>query len=140
MKMKNRAVSPVISVILLVAVAIGVVALAYSWFTSLQRPIQESGTKLSARHTLELSGQLKIESIYVNTSGNSTIYLRNVGSIQLSNFTLYINGNLDKIVNLKLDVGELGNITTRSINKSGETYMIKIVSAQGASAVKSIVA
>lgn len=140
MKMKNRAVSPVISVILLVAVAIGVVALAYSWFTSLQRPIQESGTKLSARHTLELSGQLKIESIYVNTSGNSTIYLRNVGSIYLSNFSLYIDGNLDKTANIGLEVGELGNITTSGITQSGKTYIIKVVASQGATAVKSIIA
>ena len=138
--MDKKAISPVISIILLVAIAIGIIATAYSWLSGIQRPTQETGSELAGRQTLELAGQLKIESIYANTSGNSTIYIRNVGSIYLSNFSLYIDGNLDKTVNIGLEVGELGNITTSSITQSGKTYIIKVVSSQGATAVKSIIA
>lgn len=142
--MKNhinrKAVSPVIAVILLVAVTVGIVAGAFAWITSIQTPAQEKGSELAGRQVLELSGKLKIESVNANSSTTSTIYFRNVGAVVLSNFTLYLDGNSANETTLELDKGQLGNITTDLIDTAGKTYQIRIVSVQGASAVKSVIA
>ncbi len=136
----NRAISPVISVLILVIIAIGAATVFYSWFSGIQNAVQGSGGKLSGQAMLELSGVLKIEDVYVNTSGNSTIYIRNLGNIELSNFTVYGNGELYRTADITLKKGKLGEINTSKISVEGKTYTIKVIASQGAEAVKSIVA
>lgn len=142
--MDNRAVSPVIATVLLIAVTIGAMALAYSWITSLQSPAQEKGSEVAGRQLQEVSGAIKIESAVLNTTsgGTSVIYIRNVGAILLSGFTLYVNGELDSLASApsNLTQGQLGNITTTRSFTSGSTYTFKVTSAQGASATTSRVA
>ncbi len=141
----NRAVSPVIATVLLIAVTIGAMALAYSWITSLQSPAQEKGSEVAGRQLQEVSGAIKIENVLLNTTSGATsvIYIRNVGAISLSNFTLYVNGELDTLASANpssLSQGQLGNITTTRSFTSGNTYVLKVVSSQGASATTSRVA
>lgn len=136
----NRAISPVISVLILVIIAIGAATVFYSWFSGIQNAGQENGGKLSGQLILGLSGVLKIEDVYVNTLGNSTIYIRNLGNIELSNFTVYGNGELYKTADITLKKGELGEINTSKISVEGKTYTIKVIASQGAEGITSIIA
>ena len=129
----NRGISPVISVILLVAIAIGTAAAFYSWVGGLQAPVQDTGSETASRAVLSASGQIKIESVDINTSGTSYVYFRNLGSIYLSNFSLYINDVYNSTGNFGLDKGALANMSTTAITQPGETYVIKIISEQGGS-------
>ncbi len=136
----NKAISPVISVLILVIIAISAATVFYSWFSSIQNAGQKNGGELSGQLMLGLSGVLKIEDVYVNTLGNSTIYIRNLGNIELSNFTVYGNGELYKTADITLKKGELGEINTSKISVEGKTYTIKVIASQGAEDITSIIA
>ncbi len=136
----NYGISEIISVVILVAVAIGLAAGFYSWITSVQSPAYESGSKQAGKSLESLAGSLKIESVYVNTSGNSTIYVRNTGSTIQTNLTLYVNSKLAGEYNVVIKPGELATVNTTLITQEGETYTLHIISAQGAEVVKTIVA
>lgn len=136
----KRAVSPVVAVTLLVAIAVGAAAAFYTWYQGIQNPATEKGAELTSRQLSLAGGQLTIESVDTNTSGTSYIYIRNMGTGRLSNFTLYIDGSYAKLENFTLLEGGLGNISTTAISEAGETYRIKVVSQEGASAVKAVIA
>jgi flagellin-like protein len=129
----NRSISPVISVILLVAIAIGAAAAFYAWVGGVQTPVQERGSEIASRAVLSASGEINIESVDINTSGTSYVYFRNLGSVYLSNFSLYINDAYDSKGDFGLDKGELANMSTTAITTPGETYVVKIIARQGGS-------
>ncbi len=91
------------------------------------------GSKTASRAALSASGEINIESVDINTSGTSYVYFRNLGSVYLSNFSLYINDAYDSTGNFSLDKGELANMSTTAITTPGETYVIKIIAQQGGS-------
>lgn len=88
MNNKNKAISPVIAVILLVGVAIGAAALAYSWYTGIQKGTQEVGGAAAGRTALASSAAMTILS--VSDSGNVTI--KNIGGVTLTNIQCSSNG------------------------------------------------
>lgn len=131
MNNKNKAISPVIAVILLVGVAIGAAALAYSWYMGIQKGTQEVGGAAAGRTALASSASMTI--LDVNSTGYVTIY--NNGGVNLTSISCTKDGTLcngtgtSSISNLA--PGSKDSTTIQCSLSSG-VNTIKCTSAEGA--------
>ena len=91
MNIKDRkALSPVVSVILMVIIAIGASALAYTWYVGVQKGVTgESGTT-AAKMTLASSAAIVITNLEYNSSGIN-VTVANIGSVNVTGLRMYID-------------------------------------------------
>lgn len=139
-KMK-RGVSPIVATLLLILIAVAAAAVLYVWVSSLGAQTQQSSVS-------NVASAIAIEATSIGTSdGNVTIYLRNIGSTQISgNFSIYIYNSTGAIVNsnftvLTLNPGDLTKISYLAGNgvfTPSNVYNIKVVAPTGATAVASV--
>ncbi len=136
----KRAVSPVIAVILLVGVAIGAAALAYSWYTGLQTGTQEASGEAAGRLTLSTSASMVIKNLQNDT--NVTVTIANTGATSLSNFTMYIGTNSTKNTTVAIAKGDIQPMTFAGMGNNINTgvTLVKVISREGAVATYQYVA
>ncbi len=128
----RRAVSPVIAVILLVGVAIGAAALAYSWYTGMQAGTQEASGEAAGRLALSTGASMAIKNLQNGT--NVTVTIANTGATSLSDFTMYIGTNSAQNNTVTIAEGSIGTVTFAGMGQyigSGVTQ-VKVVSGDGA--------
>lgn len=133
---KRRALSPIVSVILLILVAVGATIILYGWLSaaSSTNPTQSS----------QLYERIKIEAVsYNSTAQNATIYVRNIGDVAVkiasasivdatSGTALCVNNS---ITGVTLDPGEGGSVEISSCSLSGgAVYIAKVVTSSGVEA------
>ncbi|RLG58451.1 MAG: hypothetical protein DRN95_04280 [Candidatus Hydrothermarchaeota archaeon] len=126
MNNKNKAISPVIAVILLVGVAIGAAALAYSWYMGIQKGTQEVGGAAAGRTALASSASMTI--LDVNSTGYVTIY--NNGGVNLTSISCTNNNNACSGTISNLAPGSKNSTINCSLGSGVNT--IKCTSAEGA--------
>ncbi len=93
MNIKDRkALSPVVSVILMVIIAIGASALAYTWYVGVQKGVTgESGTT-AAKMTLASSAAIVITNLeYPDSNGGINVTVANIGSGNITGLRMYID-------------------------------------------------
>jgi len=127
----NRAISPVIAVILLVLIAISITVSFFSWYKSMKSLQEETGEKTQSRIFKEAIASIKILDIR-NVSGSYRVVVFNNGDIKLTDIMLYVDGKLDSGNLSSLGVNEIGEITSSLITQPGE-YELKVTSKEGAS-------
>ena len=144
----KRAVSPVISTLMMVGIVFVMFALIFPWaFSSLT--LSESMANLWYSDQEEAAKErITIEMIVFRNESGPTyyidIYTRNVGEIEIDVSDIYINGSAQATIDPALPetiyVGTEGvdNVVCFSVTYSwtnGETYMIKVVTARGGQAI-----
>jgi FlaG/FlaF family flagellin (archaellin) len=136
----KRAVSPVIAVILLVGVAIGAAALAYSWYTGLQTGTQEASGEAAGRLTLSTSASMVIRNLQNDT--DVTVTIANTGATSLSNFTMYIGTKSAQNTTVAIAKGDIQPMTFAGMGNNINTgvTLIKVISREGAVATYQYVA
>jgi len=124
--MNRKAVSPVISVLLMVAVAVAAAILVYVWSMGLIGTLQTGGGS-QTREQIELDA-------YNWTTTTLYLHLRNVGASDVTVDAVYIGGEKATIIETtfavlggpkKLDVTPVGTYT------SGVAYTVKVVTKSG---------
>lgn len=125
----NNAVSPVVSVILLVMIVIGMAGSFFLWYSSVKSSEQEMGEKVKSRIFQEALASIKIIDVR-NFSGKYAVVVFNNGEIKLNNISLYVNGKLDGNLS-SLDINSIGEINSSIISGAG-TYDLKVTSREGA--------
>ncbi len=83
-KYRRRGVSPVIAVLMLIAIAVATGIIVYVWVMGLSGSLTKSGGT-------QVSEQLELEA-YDWTGNNLTIHIRNVGGGTVTVAEIYING------------------------------------------------
>lgn len=131
MNNKNKAISPVIAVILLVGVAIGAAALAYSWYTGIQKGTQEVGGAAAGRTALASSAAMTI----LNVDDNGKVTIKNIGGVTLTSINCTCGGSICN----NGTYTTIGSLSPGSTNSSiacnlssGTVNIIKCTSAEGA--------
>jgi len=130
----KKAISPVISALLLIilAVAAGVIAYAYvmGWLGG--------ATKASSVEY----GQLSLDSAAASAGGNIIAYVRNLGGKSVTPDKAYVDGNLSTVSSdpATIDVNTVATVTiTPSSSLVASTiYEVKIVCTDGTSLVFSV--
>jgi len=122
-----RAISPVISVLLIIAIAVAAALIAYAWVTGYMDST-----------TTKVGKTIQIQSV---TNNPPAIYVQNVGDSDVTLKSCYINGNLDTLASAQIDDTPLAKSETHTIDTF--TYMsafnerqirVKVVTTDGTSA------
>jgi len=134
MKLNKKGVSPVIAVLLLIVIAVAAAILTYLWITGYIGTVQQAGG------TGQLQEKIKIEGVDYS-AGTVTVYIRNVGDVDLTVDALYVYDATGTIVGtpstglgLSLDPGDVGSGTVSATLTAGNTYTIKAVTLRGTEA------
>ena len=119
----NRAVTPVLSSLLLTVIAVGGMAIATSATYVITANLREN-----------MSERVVAEDVWFNAATNTVdVYLRNVGKVDIHVSNVYVNHTsqlYDSPFNLKIDEHEWLSIIYNW--NSGDLYYIDIVTSRGA--------
>jgi len=130
LRSNKKGVSPVIAVLLMIAIAVAAAILVYVWSMGLIGTLTTGGGQ-------QVREQVILDSYRWPASGTLTLYLRNVGSAEVEVDAIYIAGNSTTIAGTKvLPVqGPAQEITVTppggTSYTSGVAYTVKIVTKTG---------
>ncbi|MGB9778583.1 MAG: hypothetical protein ACPLW8_04180 [Candidatus Bathyarchaeales archaeon] len=117
----SRAITPVLSNLLLTVVAVGAMAIATTATYVITTNMREI-----------MSERLIIEDLWFNNStGNIQVYLRNVGKVAIHISAVYINHTSQSFSSFSLEIGEHGWLNISYTWDSGSLYYIDIVTTRG---------
>ena len=125
-----KAVSGIIIIIIMLLMSVSLAGLAYMFITTTATSSMESGTEIIEHTTSSVLSRMKIDSI-----ADNIIYIRNIGSVDLTNFSLFVNNrNVNFLAPDSIAPGEIGNITVYDIISKGDD--IKVTSSRGTIALE----
>ena len=139
LRVRRKAVSPVIATLLMIAIAVAAAILVYVWSMGLVGSLQGTG----GQQTRE---QLIMEAyVATNTASGSawTLYMRNVGPTTLTIAAVYVEGTAaSKGGSLSYAPGATGTllVTLPITVTPGAAYVVKVVTASGAVFSYSVIA
>ena len=133
--MRNRrGLSPVVSVLLLILIAVAAAVIIYSWFSG--------AASKNPTNTPQLYERISIEAVKINSTG-TYVYVRNIGGAKVTIDSAYlisaINNSVicsNTAVNEPISPGSSGIININATSScpsslpSG-TYMVKVVTSSG---------
>ena len=131
--MRNRrGLSPIVSVLLLILIAVAAAVVIYSWFSG--------AASKNPTNTPQLYERISIDAVKVNTSNSSvTIYVRNIGSVTVNITSAYLmSAKNNSVICYNTAVYELISpggvkpilLTSCKISTPG-TYVVKVTTKSG---------
>ena len=148
LKINRKAVSPVISTLIIIGTVFALFAIIYPWFTSSLTFSQSSAGLWYLSQEEASKERIVIEMVTFNeTAGsnkNISIFVRNVGEIDVKIVAIYINGSAQTSVNpalpyrLYASANGAVNVQKFVINYSWDKdkiYVIKVVTSRGTEAI-----
>ncbi len=124
----EKGVSPVIAVLLMIAIAVAASILVYVWSMGLIGTLTTGG----GSQTRE---QVIVDAYAWNATGDMTLYLRNVGSAEVILDAVYVGGNVAS-TNMASTLPVLGPVETIIVTPSGTytsgvAYTVKAITKTG---------
>jgi hypothetical protein len=118
----KRAISAVLSHLLLTVVAVAVMSIATSATFVITTNLREN-----------MGERVVVEDVWFNdASGSLDVYLRNVGKVDIEVLAVYVNHEAQEVDSvLSLKVNEDGWLSVASKWESGDVYYIDIVTGRG---------
>ena len=115
-----RAISPVLSNLLLIVVAVSAMSIA------------TAATYVITTNLREAMGErFIVEDVWFKFGNEIAIYIRNTGKVSITIDAVYVNKEAVQVNELKLEIGEHGWLNVTYPWSSGTAYHIKIVSRRG---------
>ncbi len=116
----RRGVTPVLSNVLLMAIAVAGMSIAIT------------GTYVITNNLRETMGErFIIEDVWFKTGGEISIYLRNTGKMLIKLAAVYVNYTAQSFTSLELGVGSHGSLSIAYNWSSNSAYHIKVVTSRG---------
>jgi hypothetical protein len=116
----KRAITPVLSNLLLTVVALAAMAIATTATYVITTNLRET-----------MSERVITEDVWFNYPSEINIYLRNIGKIAISISAVYINHTSQSFNSLRLEIGKHGWLNISYGWTSGNLYYIDIVTTRG---------
>jgi hypothetical protein len=118
----KRAISAVLSHLLLTVVAVAVMSIATSATYVITTNLREN-----------MGERVVVEDVWFNdASGSLDVYIRNVGKVDIEVLAVYVNHEAQEVKSaLSLKVNEDGWLSVASKWSSGDVYYIDIVTGRG---------
>jgi FlaG/FlaF family flagellin (archaellin) len=126
---RTTAASPVLAVLLMIAVAISASVLAYVWTIGLTGNLMGGGGT-------QVKEQVIVESYRWDVGGDLTITLRNVGTSTITVSAVYVGGNLQSASGFQSQVIGVGTgmssaWTPLGTFTAGTSYTLKVLTVTG---------
>jgi len=127
-KVDEKGVSPVIAVLLMIAIAVAAAILVYVWSMGLIGTLTTGG----GSQTRE---QVIVDAYAWNATGDITLYLRNVGSAEVILDAVYVGGSVAS-TDMASTLPVLGPVETVTVTPtgsytSGVAYTVKAITKTG---------
>jgi len=117
----KRAISAVLSHLLLTVVAVAVMSIATSATYVITTNLREN-----------MGERVVVEDVWFkDVKGGLNVYLRNVGKVDIEVLAVYVNHAAQEFDSLRLKINEDGWLNVAFKWKSGEVYYIDIVTSRG---------
>ena len=136
--MKRRGVSPVIATLLLIVIAVVAAVLAYIWVSGYMGRV----TSQAEAQAPQLQERIKIDAVKVETDNQVTIYVTNIGDVEVKIASAYVltenktsvcGGPLATPVTIGVGASSTVSASTCSLTQ-GSTYIAKVVTGKGVEA------
>jgi archaellum component FlaF (FlaF/FlaG flagellin family) len=129
-----KGVSTIIVAVLLLMVSVSLVSFGYVFLTEIMTTTTETGSQAAEKVTSSLLAEMKIESMDESTD---TIYVKNSGRVNLTQFNVYVN---DALVSASPSPETIapGEITTISLTSLEPGDVVKVTSSYGMVAIKTV--
>ena len=140
----RRAISPVIATLLLILIAVAASILVYVWVTGY-------ASSVTGAEATQLQERIKIDAVGITNATNVTVYVRNIGEIEVNVTDVYIiDSQTSQILGRTHLTGNSGVIAPGSVlsvvvdnlspaMSTGKTYIAKAVTANGVEATQTFV-
>lgn len=130
---RRRGFSPIISVILMVGVAVFASALAFSWYTGVQKGSGETTGQVAAKTSQATGAALLIINVETNATAFN-ITLKNNGAVNATKLKTYVNNEpVGTSGATYVSPGEIDNLWNSSYSISG-VASFKVISQEGGEA------
>lgn len=130
----RRAITPVVSIILLSLITIGASTLAFFWVAGVQEGVQETASE--SIESQSISGSENFQVISLRGDG---VTIHNVGSSQIENVSIIIDGELTGYgLNSPLSPGEAAFISFTQPLRQNEEHTISVAGGMGITASKTV--
>ncbi len=116
----RRGVTPVLSNVLLMAIAVAGMSIAITATYVITNNLRET-----------MGERFIIEDVWFKTGGEIAIYLRNTGKMPIKVAAVYVNYTAQSFTSLELDVGSHGSLSIAYNWSSNSAYHIKVVTSRG---------
>ena len=116
----KRAVTPVLSNVLLMVIAVGAMSVAATAAYLISNNLHDT-----------MGERLIIEDLWFKPSGEISVYLRNTGKVDLEISAVYVNHTLASFTELELPIGKGGWLNITYSWTVNAWYHIDIVSRRG---------
>jgi len=134
----KKAVSPVISVVLLVGISVVASALAYAWYIGIQKGSGEATGETAARVSQSSAAAIIITN--VDTSSGISVDVVNIGSVNVTGLKLFVDNSEVKYSGKNyVEVGNLTTLSNSSYSMPSGIHTVKVTSQQGAEASQVVV-
>jgi flagellin-like protein len=135
-----KGVSAIIATILILMITISMTSLGYITFTSFFSTVTNASETALTQTVSNMMAQMKIESIILGAGPPDTaIYIRNIGKVNLTNFTVYDD---DAVVPLRAGTPASGSIAPGEVKNINVTSAVasksvmKVTTGQGTLAIQ----
>jgi archaellum component FlaG (FlaF/FlaG flagellin family) len=135
-----KGISTIVVMVLILMISVSLTSLGYMAFTTFFSKVTTSSEQAISQTLTNMLAQMKIESMaYANPT--TSVYIRNIGKVDLTAFSAYVNDIIVPAANLQLPAGNtippgsVGTLTiTGNLAPSGRT--VKVTTAQGSVAIQ----
>ena len=135
-----KGISTIIVMVLILMISVSLTSLGYVTFSSFFSKITTSSEQSISQTLTTMLAQMRIESMtYSNPT--TSVYIRNIGKVDLTTFSAYVNNIIVPAANLQPPAGNIispGGVGTLGITgnlaPSGRT--VKVTTAQGTVAIQ----
>jgi hypothetical protein len=129
-----KGISAIIVTILLLMISVSMASFGYIFFTQMMSETTQSGTEAVEQVSISLLAGMKIDSVSTNK-----VYVRNTGKVDLSQFAVFVNDNIDNGAVANPATLVPGSITTITLSSNlNANDVVKVTCGQGAVAIKSV--
>jgi len=130
-----KGVSTVIVAVLLLMITVSLASFGYLFFTQIMSATTKTGTEVVEQVSSSLLSSMRIES--VTTDGH--VYVRNTGTVNLKNFSVYVNDVIDTSITVTPSVVSPGGVADINLlNSLNPGDIIKVTIASGAVAIQPV--
>lgn len=131
-----RGITPILSTVMLLIIGIAVSAVFFYWYNNFQKSLQAKVERQAEEELEQYGYKIEVEEVFCNSSsGNITIFIRNVGDKTIPSGDAYIflyDSNYSYITSFSIEFPGLSpnrvyvmNVTYTAL-QAGEVYYVKV--------------
>ncbi len=128
---RSRAISYILSVIMMTLVTTSLAGVVLLWGLTEVGSSRNSFSSAIRARMERAQERLVVEDVYFSSSSAATVYVRNIGSIQIVVDVVYVNHTAYAVTKTSIGVGALQSVSVTGLSLTSATYPITVATTRG---------